>query len=133
MSQEKSNVVQLRNDRPAVRVVPGILLNDDTEYVADWAFVAELQTTYPDLDVLVFLQRMRVWTLSITPFLTKRSANSPKRPERRNIKRFINNWLSKNSKHGFHEKGGNYATHKRTVEEIFQNVRKSEFDSGDLF
>lgn len=71
-----------------------IPLNDNSEYPIYFEFVQEMQSLYPNVDVMAELRKMRGWSLS----------NPTKRKTKRGVKKFINNWLAKE------QDKGNYTT-----------------------
>lgn len=74
-----------KQKKPSSPVVISIILNDKTEYQITEADVAQWKELYPAVDIMQELRKMKGWA----------DANPAKRKTRNGIKRFINNWLSK--------------------------------------
>lgn len=74
-----------KQNKPSSPVVISIILNDKTEYGITEADVLTWKELYPAVDVMQELRKMKGWA----------DANPSKRKTRNGIKRFINNWLSK--------------------------------------
>ena len=74
-----------KQKKPSSPVVISIILNDKTEYQITEADVAAWQELYQAVNIMQELRKMKGWA----------DANPSKRKTRNGIKRFINNWLSK--------------------------------------
>ena len=74
-----------KQKKPSSPVAISIILNDKTEYGITEADVLTWKELYPAVDVMQELRKMKGWA----------DANPSKRKTRNGIKRFINNWLSK--------------------------------------
>ena len=82
-------------------VVISILLNDKTEYQITEADVVAWKDLYQSVDIMQELRKMKGWA----------DANPSKRKTRNGIKRFINNWLSKEQdKYHGPQGGGQFGT-----------------------
>ena len=84
-NKEKDIIVQ--NDLEN-RIEPSIIqltLNDKTLYDVTQSDFKEYEELYPNVDVMQELRKMKGWL----------NANPTKRKTKRGIKRFINNWLSR--------------------------------------
>ena len=62
-----------------------IPLNDGTEYLPTEAEISEYTRLYPSVDIITEFRKIRAWCLS----------NPTKRKTKAGVKRFINNWLSR--------------------------------------
>ena len=60
-------------------------LNDGTEYTPSEAEINEYTRLYPSVDIITEFRKIRAWCLS----------NPTKRKTKAGVKRFINNWLSR--------------------------------------
>ncbi|MBQ8912952.1 MAG: hypothetical protein IJ054_02780 [Lachnospiraceae bacterium] len=84
--KEKSNK---KNDEPEADV-SAIPLNDGTDWRPSETLFAEYVRLYPSVDVKQEFNKMRAWCLS----------NEIKKKSRRGVKKFINNWLSRQQDKG---------------------------------
>lgn len=91
IDKDISNIACTDKSEQAVIYIP---LNDNSEYPIYFEFVQEMQSLYPNVDVMAELRKMRGWSLS----------NPTKRKTKRGVKKFINNWLAKE------QDKGNYTT-----------------------
>lgn len=91
LDKDISNIACTDKSEQAVIYIP---LNDNSEYPIYFEFVQEMQSLYPNVDVMAELRKMRGWSLS----------NPTKRKTKRGVKKFINNWLAKE------QDKGNYTT-----------------------
>ena len=85
-----------KQKKPSSPVVISILLNDKTEYQITEADVAAWKELYQAVDIMQELRKMKGWA----------DANPSKRKTRNGIKRFINNWLSKEQDNYHGPRGG---------------------------
>lgn len=91
-----------KQKKPSSPVVISIILNDKTEYQITEDDVNTWKELYQAVDIMQELRKMKGWA----------DANPAKRKTRNGIKRFINNWLSKEQDkyHGSQGGGQNGAT-----------------------
>ena len=66
-------------------IVEPVPLNDGTEYLPTEAEISEYTRLYPSVDIITEFRKIRAWCLS----------NPTKRKTKAGVKRFINNWLSR--------------------------------------
>ena len=75
---------------PQASPVLTMLLNDGTEYGFDQEYIDQMQSLYPAVNVLQEMREMKAWCIN----------NPDRRKTRKGIKKFVNNWLSKEQDKG---------------------------------
>lgn len=70
--------------------LPGIILNDKSEYFVELADVSKWKELYPKVDIESEIRAMAGWA----------DANPTKRKTKKGIKRFINSWLARSQDKG---------------------------------
>ena len=97
--------------------VIGLPLNDSTEHPIYQSDIEEWENLYPLVDVIQEIRKMRGWLLS----------NPERRKTKRGIKRFINNWLSREQDKGH----GVKATASKGTNK-FTNYSQRQYDYKDI-
>ena len=108
----------------AVPEVISIILNDGSRYHVYQKDVDEWMELYPAVDVVQELRKMKGWS----------DANPTKRKTKKGIKRFINNWLSKEQDKGGVKNNANHEPEKSTGNKNsqFSQFQKHEYDYNSL-
>lgn len=121
-NKEKDIIVQ--NDLEN-RIEPSIIqliLNDKTLYDVTQSDFKEYEELYPNVDIMQELRKMKGWL----------NANPTKRKTKRGIKRFINNWLSREQDKPKPNNVRKEPTPKWLDKEKNEDESKPEFSSDEL-
>lgn len=93
--------------KPKEPAVISLILNDKSEYPITQKDINQWELLYPAVNVLQELRKMAGWL----------DANPTRRKTKAGIKRFVNNWLSREQDKG-HPRGGTPATQRPPVDDL---------------
>jgi hypothetical protein len=102
VEQKKIIMQDDKNHHPALLDIPGVFdlpLADKSSYVVPQNLFGEYVQTYPGVDVMTQLAKMRAWLVS----------NPTKMKTRKGLPRFMNNWLDRAQNDASKNNGGFHA------------------------